>query len=67
MKLKDKVNEWVMEKVKNPETKAKVVSKWNESVNIPILTEKTEEKIFSAIYDAVVNVFEKVFNDADRG
>ena len=65
MKLKDKVNEWVMEKVKNPETKAKVVSKWNESVNIPILTEKTEEKIFSAIYDAVVNVFEKVFNEED--
>ena len=65
MKLKDKVNEWVMEKVKTPETKAKVVSKWNESVNIPILTEKTEEKIFSAIYDAVVNVFEKVFNEED--
>ena len=28
-------------------------------------TEKTEEKIFSAIYDAVVNVFEKVFNEED--
>jgi|TARA_R110002012_G_scaffold313841_1_gene525999 glutathionyl-hydroquinone reductase len=65
MKLKEKVNEWVMDKVKNPETKAKVVAKWNESVNIPILTEKTEEKIFSAIYDAVVNVFEKVFDEEE--
>ena len=65
MDLKAKINEWDMEKVKDPETKAKVVAKWNESVNIPILSEKTEEKIFAAIYDVVVNVLEEVFEEED--
>ena len=37
-----------------------IMEKWNSNVNIPILTEKTEAKIFSAIYDSLVNVFEKV-------
>ena len=60
MKLKDKISEWVIAKIKDPETKAKVIKKWNDSVNIPILNEKTEEKIFTAIYDSIVNVFEDV-------
>ena len=64
IKLKEKVGEWVIDKIKDPETKSKVIKKWNEAVNIPILNEATEEKIFSAIYDVIVNVFEKVFSDA---
>ena len=63
IKLKDKVGEWVVDKIKDPEVKSKVINKWNEAVNIPILNEKTEEKIFTAIYDSVVNVFEKVFKN----
>ena len=63
IKLKDKVGEWVVDKIKDPEVKSKVINKWNEEVNIPILNEKTEEKIFTAIYDSVVNVFEKVFKN----
>ncbi len=58
--IKEKISGWVVDKITDPETKAKVVAKWNDSVNIPILNEKTEEKIFSAIYDSVVNVFEDV-------
>ena len=58
--IKDKISGWVIAKITDPETKAKVVAKWNNSVNIPILNEKTEEKIFSAIYDSVINVFEDV-------
>jgi|TARA_X000001036_G_scaffold410456_1_gene422352 chorismate mutase len=60
MKLKDQIAGWVVAKINDPETKEKVVSKWNENVNIPILNEATEEKIFSAIYDSVVDVFEDV-------
>jgi len=60
MKLKEQVAGWVMEKISNPETKAKVVEKWNKNVNIPIINEKTEEKLLSAIYDSIVNVFEDV-------
>ena len=58
--LKSKISDWVINKISDPETKAKVVSKWNDNVNIPILNEKTEEKIFSAIYDSIVNVFAEV-------
>ncbi|QDP57999.1 MAG: hypothetical protein Tp1124DCM412261_2 [Prokaryotic dsDNA virus sp.] len=60
MKLKDQISDWVIAKIKDPETKDKVIQKWNDSVNIPILNEKTEEKIFTAIYDSIVNVFEDV-------
>ena len=63
IKLKDRVGEWVVDKIKDPSVKSKVIKKWNESINIPILNEKTEEKIFTAIYDSVVNVFEKVFRN----
>ncbi len=63
IKLKDRVGEWVVDKIKDPAVKSKVIKKWNESINIPILNEKTEEKIFTAIYDSVVNVFEKVFRN----
>jgi hypothetical protein len=37
----------------NDEMKAKVVKELNDNVNIPILNEKTEEKIFEAIYETV--------------
>ena len=60
MKLKDQISGWVIAKISDPKTKEKVVSKWNKNVNIPILNEATEEKIFSAIYDSVVDVFEDV-------
>ena len=60
MKIKDQISDWVIAKISDPDTKAKVVSKWNDNVNIPILNEKTEEKIFSAIYDSIVNVFSEV-------
>ena len=58
--LKSKISDWVINKISDPETKSKVVSKWNENVNIPFLNEKTEEKIFSAIYDSIVDVFAEV-------
>ena len=60
MDLKNQIEKWVEEKLDDPETRKKVVDRWNEEVNIPILNEKTEEKIFSAIYDAMVAVIKKV-------
>ena len=57
-----KIKQFIIGKIKDPETKAKVIKKWNDDVNIPILSEKTEEKIFSALYDVVVNVLEKVLD-----
>lgn len=60
MNLKKQIADWVMAKIDDPETKEKVVAKWNKNVNIPILNEKTEEKIFSAIYDSVKDVIKDV-------
>ena len=37
----------------NDKMKAKVCKELNDSVNIPILNEKTEQKIFEAIYETV--------------
>ena len=59
-KLKDQVSGWFIDKIQDPEVKAKVVAKWNSNVNIPILNENTEEKLFAAIYDSVVDVLEDV-------
>jgi hypothetical protein len=61
--IKSRITGWVIEKIDNPETKKKVVDKWNSNVNIPILNEKTEEKIFGAIYDSLVDVIKEVLED----
>ena len=38
------------------EMKEKVIDALNENIDIPILSEKTEEKILTAIYDSVEEV-----------
>ena len=43
----------------NDEMKVNIVKELKDNVNIPILSEKTEEKIFSAIYDSVEEVIKK--------
>ena len=53
MKLKEQIADWAIEKINDEETKAKVVAKWNSSINIPIIGEDTESKILSAIYDSL--------------
>ena len=60
MEIKGMIKDWVENKLDDPATKKEVVDKWNESVNIPILNEATEEKIFAAIYDSAVDVLKKV-------
>ena len=43
----------------NDEMKEKIVKELNENVNIPIISEKTEEKILDAVYDSVEEVIKK--------
>tara|TARA_R100000152_G_C6779513_1_gene211200 strand:- start:2649 stop:2828 length:180 start_codon:yes stop_codon:yes gene_type:complete len=43
----------------NDETKAKVIKELNENINVPIISEKTEEKILNAIWDSVEEVLKK--------
>ena len=40
----------------NDEMKSKLIKKINENVDIPIISEKTEEKILTAIWDSVEEV-----------
>ena len=41
------------------ENKKKMIEKINDNVNIPIINEKTEEKIFTTIFDIIEDVLKK--------
>ena len=40
----------------NDEMKGKIIKALNDNIDIPIISEKTEEKILTAIYDSVEEV-----------
>jgi len=44
----------------NEETKETLVKELNKNINIPIIGEKTEEKIIRAIWDTIEEVFKKM-------
>ena len=48
--------EEIINKIFDDELQAKIVTKLNEHIDIPIISEKTEEKILNAIYDTVEDV-----------
>lgn len=50
------IKEMIAAHVFSDEMKAKVIDALNENIDIPILSEKTEEKILTAIYDSVEEV-----------
>tara|TARA_X000001388_G_scaffold65889_1_gene52480 strand:+ start:204 stop:383 length:180 start_codon:yes stop_codon:yes gene_type:complete len=50
------LKEMVVNYIFNDEMKQKIINKLNDNVDIPIISEKTEEKIITAIYDSVEEV-----------
>ena len=57
--LKDMISqnkEEIINKIFDYELQEKIVTKLNEHVDIPIISEKTEEKILNAIYDSIEDV-----------
>tara|TARA_R100000808_G_C2113755_1_gene127049 strand:- start:153 stop:362 length:210 start_codon:yes stop_codon:yes gene_type:complete len=61
--LKDMISEHkedIINKIFDDELQGKIVSKLNEHVDIPIISEKTEEKILNAIYDSIEDVVKEV-------
>ena len=50
-------------KIFDDELQEKIVTKLNENINIPIISEKTEKKILDAIYDSVEEVIKKTIID----
>ena len=47
----------------NDEMKEKMISKMNENVDIPFISEKTEAKILDAIWDSVEEVVKEALID----
>ena len=52
MDLKQMIADYVF----NDEMKEKIIKKLNDNVDVPFISEKTEEKILIAIYDSVEDV-----------
>ena len=44
----------------NEETKAEIIEKLNDRIDIPIINEKTEAKVLNSIYSVVEDVIKKV-------
>ena len=51
-----KNKEAIVDSIFDDELQAKVVKALNDNVDIPFLTEKTEEKILDAMYDSIEDV-----------
>jgi hypothetical protein len=50
------IKELIASHIFNDEMKVKIVKALNDNIDIPIISEKTEGKILSAIYDSVEEV-----------
>jgi hypothetical protein len=61
--LKDMISEHkedIINKIFDEELQEKIVSKLNENIDVPIISEKTEAKILNAIYDSIEDVVKNV-------
>ena len=47
----------------NDDMKEKLIKKMNDNVDIPLISEKTEEKILNAIWDSVEEVVKEALID----
>ena len=52
MDIKNMIADYIF----NDEMKDKIIKKLNDNVDVPFISEKTEEKILIAIYDSVEDV-----------
>ena len=50
----------IINKIFDDELQERLVSKLNERVDIPIISEKTEAKILNAIYDSIEDIVKEV-------
>lgn len=50
----------IINKIFDEELQEKIVSKLNDNIDVPIISEKTEAKILNAIYDSIEDVVKNV-------
>ena len=53
MTMEKAIKEVIVAHIFNDEMKAKLIKSVNDSVDVPLLSEKTEERVFSALWDCV--------------
>ena len=64
MSLFSKLGDDIIDEVFNDDLQKEVVKALNDCVDIPFLSEKTEEKIMNAIYDTVEGVIKTALKKA---
>lgn len=64
MSIFAKLGDDIVDEVFNDELQKEVVDALNKNVDIPFLSEKTEEKAFNALYDTVEDVIKKAIKKA---
>ena len=60
--LKDDVLQALVDLLEEKDFKKKLVKELNDSVDIPIINEKTEKKVIDKIYDTVVKAIKNINN-----
>ena len=58
-----KNKEAIVDSIFDDELQTKVVKALNDNVDIPFITEKTEEKILNAVYDSIEDVVKTTIID----
>ena len=53
----------IIEKIFDDELQEKIVKKLNANIDIPFISEKTEEKALNAIYDSIEDVVKSVMKE----
>ena len=64
MSLLGKLGGEIVDEVFNDELQKEVIKALNDSIDIPFLSEKTEEKIMNAVYDTVEGVIKAALKKA---
>ena len=64
MSIFAKLGDDIVDEVFNDELQKEVVDALNKNVDIPFLSEKTEEKAFNALYDTIEDVIKKAIKKA---
>ena len=59
-KMMEDYKDEIIDKIFDDELQEKLVKALNNNVDIPFLSEKTEAKIFNAIYDSIEDVVKNV-------
>jgi hypothetical protein len=64
MSLFSKLGDDIVDEIFNEELQKEVVKALNDNIDIPFLSEKTEEKIMNAVYDTVEGVLKAAVKKA---